>query len=244
MVNRPLPAIPSDSSEPSPGKHSSQHMNGHRKRTPAHHGHRPHNSTIHNGHSPNRRSVDDDIVPVTRRQKDHMSRSPQRRPQRPMSEVFSDHRLASSREFKFDDLGCYMYSRSQMQFTQQCVSSQVQVPNDGHVKGQGHLVLRYQNDSPFQETGAYENPTDDYGPRSNAPGWVYYYNNRYCKSSFFRWGKFCEKCWQDFSRGDNFQDTTQQGFFYVHFMAEIRLYSQWQIISFSQFLSQNSQFQR
>ena len=31
---------------------------------------------------------------------------------------------------------------------------------------------------------------------------------RYCKRCYFRWGKISRKCWQDFSRGGNFHDST------------------------------------
>ena len=34
----------------------------------------------------------------------------------------------------------------------------------------------------------------------------------YCKRGYFRWGKISRKCWQDISRGSNFQDTNPFSF--------------------------------
>ena len=31
---------------------------------------------------------------------------------------------------------------------------------------------------------------------------------KYCKRGYFRWGEISRKCWQDFSRGGNFHDST------------------------------------
>lgn len=107
---------------------------------------------------------------------------------RPMSEVFTDSRSAASnfygaRESQFD-VPNYMYSRGQMQF--HIHDSHIHTSHSqGQISGQqfrGHgqgnrrrgeetrsnqkVILRYQNDSPFQDSGSYENPLDDGAPGS------------------------------------------------------------------------------
>ncbi|XP_061198365.1 uncharacterized protein LOC133206410 isoform X2 [Saccostrea echinata] len=150
----------------------------------------------HNGHinSPQKHknwsSVDDNVLIPEVRKRDRLNDSPRRKPVRPMSEVFTDSKSAATnlygdRQNQFE-VSSYMYSRGQMQFhihdshihtshSQGQISGQ-QVK--GHGQNQGNrrrgeetrtnqkVILRYQNDSPFQEVGSYENPAEEGGSAS------------------------------------------------------------------------------
>jgi hypothetical protein len=139
-------------------------------------------------------SVDDNVLIPEVKKRDRLNDSPRRKPVRPMSEVFTDSKsvatnLYGARDF---EVSSYMYSRGQMQFhvhdshihTSQ---SQGQIAGQqfrGHGQNQGNrrrgeetrsnqkVILRYQNDSPFQDAGSYENPTDEEasGSQPKPPG--------------------------------------------------------------------------
>lgn len=158
MVNRPLPAIPTE-------------MNGY-------------NNQKHK----NWTSMDDDVLMPhqLRVRAENMDGSPRRRIARPRSEVFSDKQLSNihgAKVFDLDGPGCYMYqARSQLQshlqysassdnklsqhvsiqHNHQSPSKSTEVKTKDPSNNVSELaVLRYQNDSPFQEAGpSYECPEE------------------------------------------------------------------------------------
>lgn len=158
MVNRPLPAIPTE-------------MNGY-------------NNQKHK----NWTSMDDDVLMPhqLRVRAENMDGSPRRRIARPRSEVFSDKQLSNihgAKVFDLDGPGCYMYqARSQLQSHLQYsassdnkLSHQVNIQHNHQSPSKSTevktkdpsnnvselAVLRYQNDSPFQEAGpSYECPEE------------------------------------------------------------------------------------
>lgn len=160
-----------------------------RVHSPRHNGSPQHNGLTNSPHKhKNWSSVDDNVLIPEVKKRDRLNDSPRRKPVRPMSEVFTDSRSAASnfygaRESQFD-VPNYMYSRGQMQF--HIHDSHIHTSHSqGQISGQqfrGHgqgnrrrgeetrsnqkFILRYQNDSPFQDSGSYENPLDDGAPGS------------------------------------------------------------------------------
>lgn len=160
-----------------------------RVHSPRHNGSPQHNGLTNSPHKhKNWSSVDDNVLIPEVKKRDRLNDSPRRKPVRPMSEVFTDSRSAASnfygaRESQFD-VPNYMYSRGQMQF--HIHDSHIHTSHSqGQISGQqfrGHgqgnrrrgeetrsnqrVILRYQNDSPFQDSGSYENPLDDGAPGS------------------------------------------------------------------------------
>ncbi|XP_033763686.1 tensin-4-like isoform X1 [Pecten maximus] len=165
MVNRPLPALPTQTNgqSGSPCKYK------------------------------NWTSMDDDVL-VPRRSRsrgDNMGDSPKRRPARPLSEVFSDKKLSNFPGARLDEPGCYMYGSREMQ-TRQIRNSRsegTQIQQQVHLQTQQFIsnhrspskqddhsspskqVFRYQNNqSPFQEPGSYESTEDSSQPNKSRPG--------------------------------------------------------------------------
>lgn len=153
MVNRPLPAIP-----------------------PVANG----QSEVGKMQNRNWTSMDGDTPPAPVMRRTNVKDTPKRKPQRPLSEVFYDHKLPSDfqvapRSRELDEPGMYMYgTRSQLEFKQQQLRKVALASHMENVKKQKSArnnipeqymsenlsefeVLRYQNDSPFQEE-SYDSP--------------------------------------------------------------------------------------
>ncbi|KAL5014807.1 hypothetical protein ScPMuIL_009077 [Solemya velum] len=149
MVNRPLPAIPPvTNGQSETGKMQNK------------------NWVTMDGDTP--------PPPMPAMRRANAKDTPKRKPQRPLSEVFYDHKLPSDfqvvpRSRELDEPGMYMYgTRSQLEYKQQQLRKVALASHMENVKKQKsgrnmqeqqymsenlseHEVLRYQNDSPFQD---------------------------------------------------------------------------------------------